>query len=1397
MEEEDSVSVRKLCGFLCAVVAVPSPPPPDGRAREVLAHNTRCFIFGKGDEVGFRTEDGVVLSPVDNNALSNPVAAGDVSGSHSDQKGGTFSPPKAETSVSARISLEGSNAGGSGEVSTPANSVKCDYASRKGRGASSSKGKARRIGLVNGSMSVIHQLNALVAHKCLNIVARVLCVEERGCGESRAAVLVDVYLPVDVWSGWQFPQSKAVAGSLFYHLSCNWEERAALLAGGENYKGPHGDGRSLWNVSDCHVLGCKQHSVAMGSSKKKLFDLHEIFKSLPGIGRRGTVYSSRVDPIDNTYGSGIWDLSDDVLTKILTDLGPLDLIRIAATCRHLRSLAVSIMPCMKLKLFPHQQAAVEWMLQREQSSEVLWHPLYKEFVTEDGFTFCVNVVSGELTSGMAPKVKDFHGGLFCDEPGLGKTITALSLILKTQGKLADLPDGEQVIWCTHNGNQKCGYYELSGDNVASLSVLSGREAASQNAWREEISRDNILTDHSPYPSPKRARLMAPDEQMGGSNVSTSGERITLATSAQPGANKVPITCTRSLNHIKKNLLHAYEDEFEPFEEKNVGKDFLQREHAVKGTPSGSRKKQSIISSGSSYSCRRPGGVTADSLNYNETWIQCEACQKWRRLIGENSPDINVAWFCSMNVDPMYQSCSVPEECWDTRQPITKLPGFCPKGSLGAKEQNVAFFVNALKDHCTLITSQTKKALHWLAKLRPDQLSQMETTGLRSPCTVSVVDANDFHEIFQSFGLVKSVEKGNHKWYYPKNLQNLAFDVASLRIALSEPLNSVRLYLSRATLIVVPANLVDHWKTQIQRHVRLSQLRVHALTNRKKVAPHTLAWDYDIVITTFTRLSAEWAPRKKSVLQQVHWLRIILDEGHTLGSSLSLTNKLQMAISLAASSRWILTGTPTPNTPNSELSHLQILFRFLHEEVYGQIQKSWEAGILRPFEAEMEEGRARLLDLLHRCMISARKKDLQAIPPCIKKATLLDFMEEHAKSYNELVATVRRNILMADWNDPSHVESLLNRKQWKFRSTTIRNVRLSCCVAGHIKVTEAGEDIQETMDILSMQGLDAASEEYALIKYYLLYGGTCVRCKQWCRLPVITPCRHLLCLDCVALDREKCMFAGCGYSYEMQTPEARPDNPNPMWPVPKDLIELQPSYKQDDWDPDWQSTSSSKVAYLVQRLKEFNGANENKSNENYGVFLSEERLYPALLNNSRPLLATGFDRIMTEKVIIFSQFLEHIHVIEQQLTIAGIRFAGMYSPMPAANKVKSLATFQHDPTCMALLMDGSAALGLDLSFVSHVFLMEPIWDKSMEEQVISRAHRMGAARPIHVETLAMRGTIEQQMLELLQDDDSCRRFLKEEVGRSDHERTRAHRSLHDFAGSNYLSHLKCVPTKVDI
>lgn len=57
----------------------------------------------------------------------------------------------------------------------------------------------------------------------------------------------------------------------------------------------------------------------------------------------------------------------------------------------------------------------------------------------------------------------------------------------------------------------------------------------------------------------------------------------------------------------------------------------------------------------------------------------------------------------------------------------------------------------------------------------------------------------------------------------------------------------------------------------------------------------------------------------------------------------------------------------------------------------------------------------------------------------------------------------------------------------------------------------------------------------------------------------------------------------------------------------------------------------------------------------------------------------------------------------------------------------------------LVMDDTGSVGLDLSFAGAVFLMEPLADAALEQQVVSRAHRMGAdpKRPILVETLVMK------------------------------------------------------------
>ena len=53
------------------------------------------------------------------------------------------------------------------------------------------------------------------------------------------------------------------------------------------------------------------------------------------------------------------------------------------------------------------------------------------------------------------------------------------------------------------------------------------------------------------------------------------------------------------------------------------------------------------------------------------------------------------------------------------------------------------------------------------------------------------------------------------------------------------------------------------------------------------------------------------------------------------------------------------------------------------------------------------------------------------------------------------------------------------------------------------------------------------------------------------------------------------------------------------------------------------------------------------------------------------------------------------------------------------------------------MDRAGAVGLDLSFVSYVFLLEPIEDMSLYKQIVSRAHRLGAKSAVHVEILVMK------------------------------------------------------------
>jgi SNF2 family DNA or RNA helicase len=117
-----------------------------------------------------------------------------------------------------------------------------------------------------------------------------------------------------------------------------------------------------------------------------------------------------------------------------------------------------------------------------------------------------------------------------------------------------------------------------------------------------------------------------------------------------------------------------------------------------------------------------------------------------------------------------------------------------------------------------------------------------------------------------------------------------------------------------------------------------------------------------------------------------------------------------------------------------------------------------------------------------------------------------------------------------------------------------------------------------------------------------------------------------------------------------------------------------------------------------------------------------------------------------KVLIFSQFVRHLSIIQRSLEEKEIRYA--YLDGSTTNRQSQVELFQQDESIQIFLISLKAGgVGLNLTAADYVFILDPWWNPAIEAQAIDRAHRIGQQKTVFTYKFITKNSVEEKILEL--------------------------------------------------
>ncbi|KAK6278867.1 hypothetical protein POUND7_019134 [Theobroma cacao] len=504
-----------------------------------------------------------------------------------------------------------------------------------------------------------------------------------------------------------------------------------------------------------------------------------------------------------------------------------------------------------------------------------------------------------------------------------------------------------------------------------------------------------------------------------------------------------------------------------------------------------------------------------------------------------------------------------------------------------------------------------------------------------------------------------------------------------------------------TLIICPMALLSQWKDELETHSRPESISIFVHYGGERTNDPRVISENDVVLTTYGVLTAAYkSDAENSIYHKVDWYRVVLDEAHTIKSSKTIGARA--AFALSAHCRWCLTGTPLQNN----LEDLYSLLCFLHVEPWCN-WAWWKAEIQGPYENGNPTGLKWIKAILRLLMLRRTKetKDKEGGPILVLPPTDIQIIEcEQSEAERDFYdALFKRSKVQFDQfvaqgkvlhNYASILELLLRLRQ--------------CCNHPFLVMSRADSQQYSHLNKLARRFLETlphsvSPDQNAPTRAYIeeVVDGIrrgenreCPICMESADDPVLTPCAHRMCRECLLSSWRTPTVGLCPICRTVLKKS--------------DLITCPTDSKfRVDIEKNWKE--SSKVSKLLECLERIRRSGSG------------------------------------EKSIVFSQWTSFLDLLEIPLRRRGIGFLRFDGRLVQKQRENVLKEFRETGEKMVLLMSLKAGgVGLNLTAASNVFLVDPWWNPAVEEQAIMRIHRIGQKRAVSVRRFIVKDTVEERM-----------------------------------------------------